>query len=83
MEFDKEFVSTLKKKIKELMSDKETLDNKDSLTSLSQYMSIYSYICTVKAQQAQIEMVKYSQEMMKDVDFSKLDLNNLAGLLRK
>ena len=83
MEFDKEFVSTLKKKIKELMSYKETLDNKDSLTSLSQYMSIYSYICTVKAQQAQIEMVKYSQEMMKDVDFSKLDLNNLAGLLRK
>lgn len=72
MEFNKEFLDELVKRINESC-------NFEDLDQLEKLLSIYSKIVNIETQKAQVEMLKESQEMMKSVDFSNLDLNKLLG----
>lgn len=80
MEFNSEFIEAIYKKIVDMTNNDNTLKNVDDVTMLEKLLSIYNCMNNIMVQNQQLEMFKQSQNMMKDIDFSKVDVN---GFLNK
>ena len=79
MTFDKQFVENLKDNIQNYLEDSTLLDDIDKLTKLELYMSIYEKINLVSTQEAQLEVFNH----LKEIDMSKIDINDILSNLRK
>lgn len=80
MEFNSEFIEAIYKKIVDMTNNDNTLKNVDDVDMLEKLLSIYNCMNNIMVQNQQLEMFKQSQNMMKDMDFSKVDVN---GFLNK
>lgn len=80
MEFNSEFIEAVYKKIVDMTNNDNTLKNVDDVDMLEKLLSIYNCMNNIMVQNQQLEMFKQSQNMMKDMDFSKVDVN---GFLNK
>ena len=79
MEFNQELKNYLEDEIN-IYANKNKLQDKDNLDMLDKLLSIYNGILNVEVRKAQLDMMVNSNEMMKNVDFSKIDF---GGVLNK
>ena len=78
--YTNEFVEKLEKEINENMNN--IFEDDVALNRVARLMSIYANVKVIKAQEMQITMMKQSQEIFKNTDMSKLDLNGLLSMLK-
>jgi hypothetical protein len=78
--YTNEFVEKLEKEINENMNN--IFEDDVALNRVARLMSIYANVKVIKAQEMQITMMQQSQEIFKNTDMSKLDLNGLLSMLK-
>lgn len=71
MEFTNEFINKIEKRIIDLTTDINILEQEDKLSELEKLMSIYNNMNNIIVQRQQLEKFEELQDMMKDVDISK------------
>lgn len=78
--YTNEFVEKLEKEINENME--KIFEDDDVLNRVARLMSIHANVKIIKAQEMQLDMMRQSQEIFKNTDMSKLDLNGLLSMLK-
>ena len=79
MEFKESFVNKVEQRIEEIIEDDDFLAYEEKLDELEKLMSIYNSMNNIITQNQQVEMFKQSQDMMKNIDSSKVDMNSILG----
>lgn len=75
MKVKQEVMDRIKAEIEALLPT--VVDNSTDLERTQKLMSIYASYTAISLNEAQLDMAKASQEFMKNVDFSKIDLTAL------
>ena len=78
--YDEGFVDKLEKEINANIGN--IFEDKDILDKVAKLISIHANIIVEQTHKGQLAMLKQSQELAKNIDFSKIDLNALLSNLR-
>lgn len=83
MEFSKVFKKKLEDKINSIMKDDEGIFDTDTLDYFYKLLYIYNSIFSIDTQRAQLKLASDSMNMLKNIDFSKLDINDIMKRIGK
>lgn len=83
MEFSKVFKKKLEDKINSIMKDDEDIFDVDTLDYFYKLLYIYNSIFSIDTQRAQLKLASDSMNMLKNIDFSKLDINDIMKRIGK
>ena len=83
MEFSKVFKKKLEDKINSIMKDDEDIFDADTLDYFYKLLYIYNIIFSVDTQREQLKLASDSMNMLKNIDFSKLDINDIMKRIGK
>ncbi len=83
MEFSKVFKKKLEDKINSIMKDDEGIFDTDTLDYFYKLLYIYNSIFSIDTQREQLKLASDSMNMLKNIDFSKLDINDIMKRIGK